>query len=56
MSLENCGVFQLLKEVILCMLCHSLESFVCGNFARHSSAFSGFGGICVQPVVLLISE
>jgi hypothetical protein len=41
MSPENQGVFQLLKEVTLRMLCHSSTASVLGSFARHSSAFSG---------------
>ncbi len=41
MSPENQGVFQLPKELTMLLLCHSSTAFVCGSFARHSSAFSG---------------
>jgi len=41
MSLENHGVFLLLIEVTLSLLCHSSTASVFDSFARHSSAFSG---------------
>jgi hypothetical protein len=40
MSPENQGVFWLLKEVALRMLCYSFTASVFGSFARHSLAFS----------------
>jgi len=35
MSLENCGVFQFLKEVAFRHLCHSSTASVCDSFAHH---------------------
>jgi hypothetical protein len=36
----NCAFFQLLKEVNFRLLLHFSTAFVCGSFARHSSAAS----------------
>ncbi len=35
MSPENQGVFQLMKEVILRLLCYSSTAFICGSFTSH---------------------
>jgi hypothetical protein len=51
MSLENCGVFQLLKEVTLCLLCHSSIAFVWGSFVRHPLAFSGSQSIGLSMIL-----
>ena len=40
-SPQNQGVFPLLEDVTLCLLCHSSTASICGSFARQSSALSG---------------
>jgi hypothetical protein len=41
MSLGLGGVFHLMKEATLTVLCHSFLAPVCSNFASHSEAISG---------------
>jgi len=53
-SLENQGVFQLLKEVTLRLSCHSSSASICGSFAHHWSVFLACPRLRRGPIRLLL--